>query len=95
MAKLITLANLQKFSTELKAKYATLTALEALQTKVNALVTAGGEPNVLEGVKVNGVALAIADKLVDIVIKSGVDAEGAAVNGTINVNGANIAVAGL
>ena len=52
-------------------------------------MTAGGEPNVLTSVKVNGVALAIAEKAVDILIATGT------ANGTLAVNGADIAVKGL
>lgn len=89
MKKLITLSNLGTFANEIKSKYARQSALDALQTKVNELVTAGGEPNKLEGVKVNGTALVIADKLVDILVATGTE------NGTISVNNANIAVAGL
>lgn len=87
--KHITYENMQTFSDELKAKYAKKADLTALQTKVNELVTAGGEPNVLEGVKVNSVALAIANKMVDILIATGTD------NGTIAVNGVDVAVKGL
>ena len=89
MTKLITLSNLGTFANEIKSKYAKQSALDALQVKVNELVTAGGEPNKLEGVKVNGTALVIADKLVDILVATGTE------NGTISVNNANIAVAGL
>ena len=89
MTKLITLQNLGTFASEIKAKYAKQTALEALQNKVNALEVVGGQANVLEGVKVNGTALAIAEKMVDILVKTGGE------NGTISVNNANIAVAGL
>lgn len=87
--KLVRLNNLATFANEVKARYATISALEALSTKVDGLITAGGEPNVLEGVKVNGTALAIADKMVDILIATG------ATNGTISVNNAEVAVAGL
>lgn len=87
--KLVSLQNLATFENEIKSRYAKQTALEALQTKVNGLVAAGGEPNVLEGVKINGVALAIAEKLVDILVATGTT------NGTIKVNNAEIAVAGL
>lgn len=87
--KLITLGNLTTFANEIKAKYATLTSLQALQEQVNGLVTAGGEPNKLEGVKVNGTALAIAEKMVDILIATGTD------NGTIKVNNVDVAVKGL
>lgn len=60
-----------------------------MAAKVENLVTAGGEPNVLEGVKVNGTALSIAEKMVDIIIASGTE------NGTISVAGVDIAVKGL
>lgn len=52
-------------------------------------IAAGAQANVLEGVKVNGVALAIAGKIVDILIKTG------ATNGSVSVNGTDIAVKGL
>lgn len=87
--KHISLENITTFAAQIKAKYATQTALEALQTKVNNLVAAGGEPNVLEGVKVNGTALTIAEKMVDILIATG------STNGTISVNNAEVAIAGL
>ena len=89
MSKLITLGNLGTFANEIKAKYAKQSALEALQGKVSALEVAGGQPNVIEGVKVNGTALTIAQKMVDILIATG------SANGSISVNGANVAVAGL
>ena len=47
------------------------------------------EANVLEGVKVNGTALAIAGKMVDILIATG------STNGTISVNGTDVSIAGL
>lgn len=56
---------------------------------VEGLVTAGGEPNILEGVKVNGAALTIAEKMVDILIAAGSE------NGTIAVNGVDVAITGL
>ena len=87
--KLIQLSNLSTFAEKIKNKYAELTALQALQQKVTNLENAGGQPNVLEGVKVNGTALAIAEKMVNILIATGTT------NGTVSVNGANIAVAGL
>lgn len=89
MSKLITLGNLGTFAEEIKSKYARQSALDALQEKVNNLEAAGGEQNKLEGVKVNGTALTIADKMVDILVATGSE------NGTISVNDANIAVAGL
>lgn len=87
--KLIQLSNLSTFAQEIKAKYAELSALEALQERVNGLEVTGGQANVIEGVKVNGTALTIAEKMVDILVATGSE------NGTISVNGANIAVAGL
>lgn len=50
---------------------------------------ADGEPNKLEGVKVNGTALAIAEKMVDILIATG------SANGTISVNKVDVAIKGL
>lgn len=73
----------------LKDTFARQSALEALQTQVKSLVATGGEANVIEGVKVNGVALAIVSKMVDILIKTGTT------NGTISVAGAEVAIAGL
>lgn len=87
--KLITLGNLTTFANEIKAKYATITSLEALQTRVNELAAIGAQPNKLEGVKVNGVALDIAEKMVDILIATGTT------NGTLSVADVDIAIAGL
>lgn len=81
--KLVKLGHLKTLATKLN------TDVSALKEKVEQLVTAGGEPNVLEGVKVNGVALDIAEKMVDILIATG------ATNGTLSVNGIDIAVKGL
>ena len=63
--------------------------IDAVVADVEGLITTGGEANILEGVKVNGQALAITDKMVDIVIEAGKE------NGTIDVNGAAVAVTGL
>ena len=63
--------------------------LDAINDRIDDLVTAGGEPNVLEGVKVNGVALSVVQKAVDILIAQG------SANGTIAVNGTDVAVKGL
>lgn len=65
------------------------TRFTQIENKVEGLVTAGGEPNVLEGVKVNGTALDIADKMVNILIATG------SANGTVAVNGVDVAVKGL
>ena len=57
--------------------------------RINEILTTGGEPNILNGVKVNGVALTIAGKMVDILIASG------SANGNIRVNNIDVAVKGL
>lgn len=80
---------LTKIFTVTENHYAKKSVVEALKTKVETLVSTGGEPNVLEGVKVNGTALAIAEKMVNILISAGTT------NGTISFAGADIAVKGL
>lgn len=60
-----------------------------VESRVKALEDVGAQANVLEGVKVNGTALAIAEKMVDILIATGT------ANGTIKVNGTDVGVAGL
>ena len=87
--KLVKLAALKALAEKVKTDFATKAELDALEEQVEGLVTAGGEPNVLEGVKVNGTALAIAEKVVDILIATG------GANGTLAVNGTDIAVKGL
>lgn len=82
-SKITKLQHLKDLATRVKTDY------DALSARVDNLVTAGGEPNVLVGVKVNGIALSIANKMVDILIASG------ATNGTISVAGVDIAVKGL
>lgn len=67
----------------------TKTELDNITQEIENLVTAGGEPNKLEGVKVNGVALSIADKMVDLLIATG------SANGTVSVAGVDVAVKGL
>lgn len=52
-------------------------------------IATGAQVNILEGVKVNGVALSIASKIVDILIKTG------ATNGSISVQGVDIPLKGL
>lgn len=52
-------------------------------------ISAGAEANVLEGVNVNGVALSIASKIVDILIATD------STNGTISVQGTDIPIKGL
>ena len=90
MSKFVNLEQIKVLANKVKSEDAVLgTKLEAVTTKVDNLVAAGGEANILEGVKVNGAALAISDKMVDILIASGEE------NGTISVNGAAVAIKGL
>ena len=86
---LVKLAALKALAEKVKSDYALKTELSALSDKVDELVTAGGEPNKLGGVKVNGTALAIAEKMVDILIATG------SANGTISVNKVDVAIKGL
>lgn len=62
---------------------------EAQNKRIKALENVGSQANVLEGVKVNGTALSIANKMVDILIATG------SKNGSISVNGADVAIKGL
>ena len=90
MSKFVNLEQIKVLANKVKSEDAALgTKLETVTTKVDNLVAAGGEANILEGVKVNGAALAISDKMVDILIASGEE------NGAISVNGAAVAIKGL
>lgn len=72
------------------ASYVTVTEYNDLKNKVERLEVVGGQSNVLEAVKVNGEALTIdANKAVDVLVATG------SVNGTIAVNGKDVAVKGL
>lgn len=67
MSKFVNLEQIKVLANKVKSEDAALgTKLETVTTKVDNLVAAGGEANILEGVKVNGAALAISDKMVDI-----------------------------
>lgn len=81
--KLTKLAHLKTLATKLN------TEINGLKEQVEALEEVGAQANVLEGVKVNGVALEIAQKMVDILIATGTG------DGTIAVNGKDVAVKGL
>lgn len=81
--KLTKLAHLKTLATKLN------TEINGLKEQVEALEEVGAQANVLEGVKVNGVALEIAQKMVDILIATGT------ANGTLAVNGIDVAVKGL
>lgn len=90
MAKLTTLDQLRLLATKVKTEDDALGArIDSIVTTVEGIVATGGEANVLEGIKVNGTALAITDKMVDLLIAAGQE------NGTISVNGAAVAITGL
>ena len=59
---------LDKLAQDFKAK------LDATNNQVESLVTAGGEPNVITAIKVNGAAATITDKAVDITVPTAVSA---------------------
>lgn len=87
--KLTRLNHLKSLAQKVATECATKTELNALSSRIDDIVSVGGEPNVIEGVKVNGTALAIAEKMVDILIASG------SANGTIAVNNVDVAITGL
>lgn len=70
------------------SKHTTLDQLKMLAQRTKTEIDAV-ESKSLVGIKVNGTALVIADKMVDILIGTG------ATNGTLSVNGADVAVKGL
>lgn len=65
-SKLARLKHLKELAQKVHDDYAPKTDLDALSERVDGLVTAGGEPNKVEVVKVNGTALEITEKAVDI-----------------------------
>ena len=56
------------FYNRLKTVFAAQGDLDALETRVDGIVSQGGEPNVIETVKVNGTALAVTNKAVDVIV---------------------------
>lgn len=94
MSKLTTLSQLKSSLQAAKSYIDTQDSalgarIDAVVADVEGIVATGGEANILEGMKVNGQAMAITNKMVDLLIASGTE------NGTISVNGAAIAIAGL
>lgn len=64
--------------------------IDTLEDKVDNIVSEGGQPNVIETVKVNGTALTPdAQKAVNVTVAQG------SANGTLSVNGTDVAVKGL
>lgn len=64
--KLSRVKHLRDLAQRIAEDFATKKSVDDLGARVDGLVTAGGEPNVLEAVKVNGTALDITGKAVDI-----------------------------
>lgn len=64
--KLTKLKALKDLAERVRDNYATKKELSTLSTKVEGLVTAGGEPNKIEKIKVNGAEQSITNKEVDI-----------------------------
>ena len=78
---LVKLAALKALAEKVKSDYALKADLTALSGRVDNLVAAGGEPNVLTGIKVNGTLLDLTEKIADILIAEG------KTNGTNAANG--------
>ena len=90
MSKHTTLDQLKMLAQRTKGEIGKVDSkMTALSDRVDPLESAGGQANVLEGVKVNGTALSIAEKMVDILIATGT------ANGTLSVNGKDVAIKGL
>lgn len=64
--KLTKLEALQELAKQAEQKYATKESVTELSDRVEGLETTGGQPNVIETVKVNGVAQEVSEKAVDI-----------------------------
>ncbi len=87
--KKFTLNTLNEMIAQNDARYAMKDDFDTLQSTVSTLEANGGEENVIESVQVNGTALTVSSKAVNIPITTGTS------NGTISVNGSNVAVYGL
>ena len=88
-SKLTKLAALKALAQKVQSSYALQKDLVALSERVDDLVTAGGEPNKLEGIKVNGTLLTLTDKIADILIQE------STANGNISVNNVDVPIHGL
>ena len=91
LKKLTNLEALKDLADRVNKGFATKTELKTVENKLDGIASQGGEPNVLEEVKVNGETLNIAeeDKSVDILIKTGES------DGSIKVNDKDVPVKGL
>ena len=88
-SKLTKLAALKALAQKVQSDYALKKDLTALSNKVEGLITAGGEPNKLEGIKVNGTLLTLTDQIADILIQE------STANGNISVNNVDVPIHGL
>lgn len=66
--KLAKLNAIKQLAERVAADFATKSSVNTLSTKVDNLISEGGEPNTIDVVKVNGTALTVTDKAVDIPI---------------------------
>lgn len=85
---------LQYFYNRLKTVFASKSALESLEGRVDDIVTTGGEPNVIDSIKVNGTAQTVTNKTVDITVPTAVtdlsDAGDYATKNYVDTNGGKI-----
>lgn len=66
--KLVKLEGLKALAERVKQDYATKDSVNTLKNRVDELVTAGGEPNKIDKISVNGTVQQITDKGVDITV---------------------------
>lgn len=66
--KFLNLTDLAAIKTWIEGKFALDTDLDTLDDKVDQIIAEGGEPNVIETVKVNGTALTPVSKAVDVTV---------------------------
>ena len=82
------------FYNRLKTVFASKSALETLEDRVDDIVTTGGEPNVIDSIKVNGTAQTVTNKTVDITVPTAVtdltDANDYATKDYVDTNGGKI-----
>lgn len=72
MAKLATLSNLETLVTTMKSYFTAQSDFDSLKTTVEGIVATGGEANVIETVQVNGTALTVTDKTVNVTVPTAV-----------------------
>lgn len=70
--KLTNLKALRTLAQRMNRDFATKSSVSALSDRVDALVTTGGEPNVITAVKVNGTALPVENKAVNVPVPTAV-----------------------